>query len=84
MGYIFSPVVLEEIGNHPHEDILAAPLDEAEKETPLVVAPGTAVKMAALKLQGDRGGCLVTRGDKVITPWDVVMKPWLSGRLTIG
>ena len=48
MGHIFSPVVLEEIGNHPNEDILATPLDEAEKETPMEVAPGTAMKTAAL------------------------------------
>jgi hypothetical protein len=35
-------------------------------------------------LRNDRGGCVTASEKRVVTPWDVVMKPWLSDGLTIA
>lgn len=83
MDYVFSPMVLDEISKDLGRDALAAPADRLEKIKPIHVGPRTTVRAAAKKLRGEWGQCLVVGGDKVITPWDVAMKPWLSGKLTI-
>ena len=83
MSYVFSPVILEELGREQGRDILATPIERLEVVRPTVVPPYTSLRIAALKLRKDRGHCLVVGKGRVATPWDVVMKPWLSRRMTI-
>ncbi|HUH99433.1 MAG TPA: hypothetical protein VLY65_00175 [Nitrososphaerales archaeon] len=83
-NYLFSPTVLEGLAQRQERDVLLTPIDKLEKLRPTVVPPYTSLRTAALKLLGDRGHCLVVGRGKVATPWDVVMKPWLTRKMTIG
>lgn len=83
MEYVFSPFILEQIGWDPGRDVLAAPIDRLDKVTPMVAGPHMSLRTAALKLKGDRGQCIVVGGDRVATPWDVVMKPWMKQKLSV-
>jgi hypothetical protein len=85
MSYLFSPMVLEELNRGGQDkDILSIPISKTAKAAPLAISPKINMKTAALKLTKDRGGCLVTSDGKMVTPWDAVMKPWFSGKLTMG
>jgi CBS domain-containing protein len=83
MNYLFSPTVLEEIGRDGGRDALATPITQLHASAPIAVSQRMPARSAALNLRKDRGGCLVA-GRKVVTAWDVVMKPWLTGKLTIA
>ncbi len=83
MNYLFSPTVLEEIGREGGRDALATPITRLVASAPIAVSQRMPARSAALNLRKDRGGCLVA-GGRVVTPWDVVMKPWLSGKLTVA
>jgi len=85
MDRIFSPLVLE--GPDPEQmcrDLLARPLSEIEKTTPHAIDIKTPLPTAAAKLANAKGGCLMTDQHTLVTPWDAVMKPWLSGELKVG
>ncbi|MDA4123343.1 MAG: CBS domain-containing protein [Thaumarchaeota archaeon] len=84
MSSLFSPTILEQLGSEKSKDILSTPIAKVEKVTPVAVGPKTSLSKAAYMLRRDRGGCLITSEKKVVTPWDVVMKPWLTDRLTIA
>ena len=81
LGYLFSPSILGELGTDETLDPLSKPIGEVEKSTPATIDSHKGLELAALKLKEERGGCLVTDDQRVVTPWDVVMKPWLSGEL---
>lgn len=83
LGYLFSPLTLEQLEQERGNDILSAPIDKLEKMSAISVSPGTNLRTAALKLRVDRGECLVLSGGRVATPWDVVMKPWSAKKLAI-
>jgi CBS domain-containing protein len=83
MEHVFSPFILEQAGWDPGRDVLGAPIDRLEKLAPLVAGPRTSLRTAAFKLKGDRGQCLIVGGDKVATPWDVIMKPWIARKLRV-
>lgn len=86
MSYLFSPSILEVLGREEERrqrDLLSTPISKVEKVVPSAIGPRATLKSAALRLRKDRGGCLVTGEGKVVTPWDVVMKPWMSNRLVI-
>jgi CBS domain-containing protein len=82
MDRVFSPLVLDSVAADPATDVLAAPLGSLRKDAPLRVRPGTAFKAAAAKLRGEGLQCLLVDGG-VVTQWDLVMKPWMSGSLSI-
>ena len=84
MQYVFSPLVLEELGRGQARDVLETPIEKLDKAKPTVVPPYTSMRTAALKLRHDRGRCILAGKGKVATPWDVVMKPWLTGKLTVS
>ena len=84
MEHLFSPMVLEDIAENPDKDFLATPIERLERIAPMPVGPLTTFKAAARKLAANRGQCLVVNGNEVITQWDLVMKPWLAGKLTIS
>ena len=83
MSYLFSPMVLEDLGREDGRDVLSTPIAKIDKATASVVSSRASLKASALALRKDRGGCLVTYEGRVLTPWDAVMKPWASGKLTI-
>jgi hypothetical protein len=83
MNHVFSPTVLEEVGRDEGRDALATPISRLAAAVPVAVSLRMPLRSAALNLQRERGGCLVA-GGKVVTPWDVVMKPWTSGRMTVA
>lgn len=82
MDRVFSPLVLDDVAADPTADVLAAPLNSLKKGAPIRVRRGTSIKAAAAKLRGEGLQCLVV-GDAVVTQWDLVMKPWLSGNVSI-
>lgn len=84
MDHILDPWALAELQEDPRQDSLATPIDELWSVSPIPVGHRVNLRDAAMKLREHRGGCLVTQGGKVITPWDLVMKPWLSGELVIA
>ncbi|MGD0318321.1 MAG: adenylate/guanylate cyclase domain-containing protein [Nitrososphaerales archaeon] len=49
-----------------------------------VVAPGASLNEAARMIGDEPDDCLVSEGGLVISRWDLVMKPWKSGRLSPG
>ena len=84
IDYILSPEGLDSLVFEPRRDPLAAPMTELWSTGPVAVGQRTNLGDAALKLQKHGAECLVVRGGKVITPWDLVMKPWLAGKLLVA
>lgn len=83
IGHIFKPATLNAMAEGTG-DVLDISLSELDRMTALRIDPRTPVKKAAKHLRtSGPGQCLVFDGT-VITPWDVVMKPWIAERLTIS
>ncbi len=82
ISYIFSPAVLHKLAADP-DSILELPIAQIEKNRPKRVPGRTALRAAANTFGGDIGQCLTSRGT-VITPWDIIMKPWISKSLRIN
>jgi hypothetical protein len=80
---ILSPKVIAELGKEGADDILSIPINKVKGSLPLRVPPRMSLKDAAFTLGRERGRCLRS-GDKVVTPWDIVVKPWNAKRLKIG
>lgn len=80
--HIFSPAVLTEVVGASAKDIRSMPMSEVGHTAAEAVDPSMKLDEAAHKLNAERGQCLVFDG-KVVTPWDVVMKPWKSRALKI-
>jgi hypothetical protein len=81
VSHMFSPATLRTIAKDSR-DILSVPIAEIEKASPRRVPGKTSLQAAAHALEGDTAQCLVSRG-LVVTPWDLVMKPWKSKALRI-
>jgi hypothetical protein len=79
---LFSPAALAAAAENPSRDILGMPLSDFEMLEAGVAKPGTSLTNAAEQLAVLQGECLVVDG-KVVTPWDVVMKPWKARALKI-
>jgi hypothetical protein len=84
INHILSPAVLAELGNGGANDILSTSIDRLKRSLPLKVPARTELKDAAFRLGRERGRCLVSSDDRVVTPWDLVMKPWEAGGLKVG
>jgi len=81
---VLGPTALETIRDGTETDTLDVQIGALEKLTPIEVGARTSMQTAALRLR-DWGPCLAIRGeDSVVTAWDVVMKPWEAGRLTVN
>lgn len=80
---LFSPETLSEAAGDSGLDLLGMPLSEFESVTPVREKAEMSLKDAARVLREGRGKCLVT-GGSVVTPWDVVMKPWRARALRTG
>jgi len=79
---LFSPEALAAAAQNPSRDFLRTPLSDFEMLEAGETKPRMALEDAALQLKSGLGECLVFNG-KVVTPWDVVMKPWKSKALKI-
>lgn len=65
------------------KEVLDVTVAEVERVTAREVSPETTLEEAARALRADRRGqCLVFDGT-VVTPWDLVMKPWIAGALRL-
>ncbi|MDG7020861.1 MAG: CBS domain-containing protein [Nitrososphaerota archaeon] len=83
IGHIFKPATLNEMANGT-EDILDISVSEVESMRAHRVASGTPVEEAARMLKETGPGQCLVFDRVVVTPWDVVMKPWNSRKLTIS
>jgi hypothetical protein len=82
ISHLFSPSVLHDLAANP-DSLLEMPIAEIEKSKPRRVPGRTTLKAAASTLGGNIGQCLTSRGN-VITPWDIIMKPWMAKKLRIN
>jgi len=80
--HIFSPAVLARVAQNASEDILDIPISAIRTSAATEVRGGMKLKDAAAALNTQSGKCLVFDG-KVVTPWDVIMKPWKAKELKI-
>jgi len=81
---VLSPTSLVRAPGEREIPALDVQIDGLKKFAPIEVAEGMSVHTAALRLRNEWGPCLAIQGkDVVLTPWDVIMKPWEAGRLEI-
>jgi len=81
IGYVFSSSRLSEVCAKP-QTLLDANLGNLEAMNPEKVSAKSKIKDAASVMRGQIEECLVCEKG-VLTPWDLVMKPWLEGKLEI-
>ena len=80
ISYIFSASRLTSTTRKP-EILLDAKLGDLEKTKPIPISGKTRIKKAAASMNGAVEECLIC--DKgVVTPWDMVMKPLISEKLS--
>lgn len=80
--HILSPTVLDLVTHGLAKDIFETPISEIQTMEAGEVVSGVSLEDAASALRAGRGRCLVFN-DMVVTPWDVVMKPYGAGALTV-
>jgi len=80
--HLFSPAVLARLAKRESEDILGTTISGVGTTTAKYTEERLELQEAAALLKVEPGQCLVFNG-KVVTPWDVVMKPWKEKRLKI-
>jgi len=80
--HMFNPATLSSMARGSR-DALDLPIGEMELRKPKKVASGTPLKALAPALISVRGQCFLSDGG-VVTPWDIVMKPWAKNALRIG
>ncbi len=82
ISYIFSTKRLSEIAKSP-ETLLDAHLGDLDRMEPVRIRKSATIRAATLSMKEANEDCLVCeRG--VITPWDLLMKPFASGQLKIA
>lgn len=72
INFLFSPAELEEVRDRPTE-VMSHPISEVGPIEAKEVTQGTYLTEASAELNPRDGGCLVFE-DKVVTPWDLLMK----------
>lgn len=80
--YLFSPSRMSEISKDTSA-LLDARLGLVKSTKPRMVSSSMKLNEAALELYSNPGGCLISE-EGVITPWDIIMKPWILGKLVIS
>lgn len=79
-SHVFSPSTLDEIVNR-QIDPLETLASKLEATQPMKLPGMTTVKDGASMMRGQIEECLVCENG-VVTPWDVVMKPWMMKKAT--
>jgi len=84
IDYVFRISKLDEAGRNP-STLLDADFGDLESVRLQRISSRTKINKAAAALyaKGGRGGCLICE-EGVVTPWDVIMKPWRKERLAIS
>lgn len=82
ISYVFSTVRLDEISSHSPSDMLDTAVGKIDMMQPQNLPGKTKLKDAAALMMAQIEECLVS-GKTVITPWDVIMKPWKMGKLEL-
>jgi hypothetical protein len=80
--HLFSPAVLARVAQLESQDILEIPISAIGTTTAKEAEGCMQLEEAAASLKAEPGQCLVY-GGKVVTPWDIVMKPWKERELKI-
>ncbi|MDG6988573.1 MAG: CBS domain-containing protein [Nitrososphaerota archaeon] len=84
LAYLFSPARLRTVKDAP-EKMLEATLQDAGGTEAVEADGGARVKNAADAIKPGSGVCLTVEGGAgVVTPWDLVMKPWEAGELKMA
>jgi hypothetical protein len=81
ISYIFSTSRLEELLHSP-ADLLEVPVGKLGTMRPPFKSEQTKIKKAAEAMKEQIEECLVCEKG-VVTPWDMIMKPWKSGKLDV-
>ncbi|MDG6939935.1 MAG: CBS domain-containing protein [Nitrososphaerota archaeon] len=81
--YIFSPARLRMV-RKSSEVMLDATLEEAGYTEAIRVDDDMKLGEASAIIKPGSGNCLTMEGEGLVTPWDLVMKPWRTGRLHAG
>ena len=79
--YVFSPDRLEKVLENP-STLLEGKLRDLESTRPISLRDEQSVGVAAELLHVEDGGCAICESG-IVTPWDVVIKPWKQNRLRI-
>ena len=81
VSHIFSPRQLEEIKRAPSSTLEGSVLDVGPAEATMIEGD-TSLKDAASLVVQSQGGAL-TCDEGVVSPWDMVMKPFAAGHLNV-
>ena len=77
ISHIFSPAALHDLAANPRQPPGGADSGDREEQTQEGPWAHHAQGGREHSLSGDIGQCLTSRGT-VITPWDIIMKPWVA------
>ena len=81
---VFDPGFLQPHHQQPTVAAFDAQIGTLDRTTPTEIGPLTGLRAAAMKVRSEWGTCLTLRDmNALVTPWDLVMKPWESGKLKI-
>jgi CBS domain-containing protein len=81
MSHIFNSTSLEALKRAPY-NMLDVTLREVGPVEPTEIDGGASVQKAAHAIRGETEECVLCPAG-VVTPWDLIMKPWTMGRLRI-
>ena len=82
VSHVFSPRELEKVKRAPGS-ILEGPVIDAEPAEATMIEGDTPLREAASSVVQSQGGALAC-DEGVVSPWDLVMKPFVAGRLNVG
>lgn len=83
LSFIFSPKTLALIRDSPKE-LLESRLEEIPSIQPVVIESNTTLREASELFKPLSGAWCLAYKENVVTPWDLIMKPWKMGRLKIN
>lgn len=82
ISYVFSTARLDEISSHSPSNMLDTTVGKIDTMQPANLPGNTKVKDASATMMEQIEECLVSE-ETVITPWDMIMKPWKMGKLEL-
>lgn len=82
ISYIFETSRLDEGVVHSQSNLLDTTIEKLDLMQPAKLSGRSKLKNAAAIMMAEKAECLVCEKG-VITPWDLVMKPWKMGKLNL-
>ena len=83
LSYIFSPERLAVIKESPSK-MLEAKLEDLESVEPIAVKNSTTLRDASELFKPLSGAWCLQCDEGIVTPWDLIMKPWKMESLTVN